>query len=614
MKDVCHNSADEILKHNNTIGYQIDLLFKLKKSAVLISKGGYGTGKTMNIKSLSPILKRSGFLCVGGSIEACQKQFEDFKSLGAKFHRKYEAAIHKDETHLIVNIDTLYKVPGRYIYLILDDFNYFINQLVNNSTEKRSNVHALIDRIKDSPFVIISDAYITDEMVRIIKFLRQDVIIREDIFQAHTNKQIYVIMDQLIWFDMIFRDILQGKKLVICCGSSTDIALKLNKLLCDLCKTICYTSSTSIIGNVHEKWKDYDCFIYSSILEAAICFDELHFDKIYGHFSTLGVDPASAAQMLFRTRQCKTGDINIYVEEAEGNDPFPADIRTFQEARNHILNMSIPNCVDDLPSIIAISYAPLKYDLNHLYIDIYATVKYRKHIEMQDYLWSLLEIIKIQGVKLEKIIDEKEYKIMCGFNDVEFNEYMYNIMNITTPQKSHINYGLLNKISKKMGINNLDKLLLNQKGSDTRISKVPYNISAENSDSTNSAVESSSNTLSKLDAQTGQSSHDILDHAEFEHYGVLTNQSLSDEQYTIEQGKTCFRADIMINNECKACLLGEYKCEHCNINNLNTIEETTNGLCESCSIIYCRCDLCQKIIESLNGSICSMCKISIRFK
>jgi predicted GIY-YIG superfamily endonuclease len=397
---------------------------------ILFYKAPCGLGKTELIKIYLDLMPaNASVLCICGRILLSQKQVEDFKSIGMESYQHHNGII-KNVHRLAVTIDSLYWVRGRYDYIILDEVSYTLNQLVIFSKEKERNVNALIERIYATPRIIVADAYLANTTINIFRLLRHnnEIIIYENNFPIHSDKTVFVYTKETIWFDALYRDIKEGKKLIICCGVKDKVAKLLERELSKLCRTICYTSDSVILGDPTTEWDQYDAVIFTSVIEAGNCFTKLHFDKVYGNFTTQSFGPESAAQMVFRARQTHTGHINLVVKQANWNNRIPDNIKTYEQAREYFINLS-KDSENNIFDFLTVSVLENDINSNHPYIDIYTDVKFRENMGKRYYLHHVLKLLKYNGVQWGEYIDEPRYQEILKISTTEFKSLMVEIKN-----------------------------------------------------------------------------------------------------------------------------------------------------------------------------------------
>ena len=437
--------GSHIVHSDSTLPSIQSLVGELKRF-VLLLKAPCGLGKTLRIieflNYLISLAKQEGisFLCVCSRIVLSKKQLEDLKELGVEHYQNFTGLI-KNVNKLIVTIDSLHRVRGRYDIIIFDEFSYTMSQLVNFSKNKEKNIDALIERITHTDKIIVADAYLMDPSIRIFEELRpkEEIIFYENNYPVHQNKTVHVYDSSNIWYDEIFRDISEGKKLVICCGSKENIALTLEKILSPLCTLACYTSDDAIENDPTTEWDQYQVVIYTSVLEAGNSFTKLHFDKVYGNFTTWSFGPESAAQMVYRARQTTTGEIHLFVDQTGWNDKIPDHIKTYNEINRYIIEDS-NDMREELFGSIRMSYLVATIDVNHPYTYIYTDVRYRENIGKRRYLRNLLALLKSSGVKWGSFIDKSAYMRKYDMNKALYKAHMEQVYETLKTERFTIKY------------------------------------------------------------------------------------------------------------------------------------------------------------------------------
>lgn len=398
-------------------------------------------------EAISKVPKGKSFLAICPRISLALKQVEDFMlSIESKHNAKY----YQDELNktnmwiknvrrLIVTIDSLYRVVGTYEYLILDEFTYSLFQLIKFSKNKRENIEALDTRLKITPKIIVADAFVDDNTINILKKVRidkNDVIIYENHHPKHSEKTVNVFANKELMLKSIYNSIEQGKRIIIAHGSKNGANNLADKLRSDIVKIYkgdqlptsddknkykikVYTSDEAIKVNPTKEWDLFDGIIYTSVIECGSSYTGLRFHKTYGIFTKSSFGPQSAGQMLFRSRAVIDNEINICVTGHHMSNRYPSTIKNLNQLKVYIMDKS-EAARDELMNVIRLSSVSDKLDYNHIYFDMYCVIEYRELIGKRDYLWNLLELLKLQGVKFGKYIDSEYY---MEVNQIDNKEY-----------------------------------------------------------------------------------------------------------------------------------------------------------------------------------------------
>lgn len=412
--------------------------------AAIVAPLGFGKTEVINseLTRLGINNKTSSFLMVAARITLNKKQQRDMAAMTGVI--TYDDVENSDirGSRILVTYNSLYRVKGKFDFLVLDEYLMTLSQAVefNDSNSSNRNVdknfRALMERIKLTPKVIIADAFLKESSLKLLRKLRDDVIVYQNGYPKHETKNVNVISDITLAYLMINNDVKNRLKLVISCGSR-DTVKGLAKILSqlpfvkiykgddipdekdkDCYKVKYYTSKEVIRVDPTEEWAShvYDCAIHSSVLESGNSFAEKYFDKAYGLFTGRSFGPDPAAQMLLRARVTKLEEINICVQD--GYNEFPESVQTKDQMKDYIVNKNA-DMRRALFNVIPMSVVTEEMDYNDNYFEVFTDVKYRGMIGKRNYLWTLLGNIKKQGIKFGKYIDEGEYAKM---NNIQYDD------------------------------------------------------------------------------------------------------------------------------------------------------------------------------------------------
>ncbi|CAH6419987.1 Hypothetical protein HVR_LOCUS1044 [uncultured virus] len=378
-------------------------------------------------------------LIVYANISLIEEQLNDLRTLGFRSYSDIKTLIIRDRLS-IVTVDLAHRIQSNYDYLILDEFTMTLAQMVefnNNHTDQ--NCNALIEKIKCTPKVIITDSLITDSSIDILRRYRDDVMVYENRFQKHTMKTVNVINEYPIAYQCIFDDVKKRLKLAIAFGDKdtgkavANATTKYQNVKIykgneqpglndgQFYKVKYYMADEKYETDPVTEWHLFDCVIYTGAIKAGNSFTLEHFDKFYGLFtaksfgkqiehsftgrSCASFGPDVAAQMTLTVGTTKSNEINICVK-GKYNE-FPQYVKTKRDLDIYIKNKD-KTARDSLFNIIPMSYCNEPIDYNHPYYQIHLDVKYRGMIGKRNYIPKLLSYLKMQGVKFGREIDFEE--------------------------------------------------------------------------------------------------------------------------------------------------------------------------------------------------------------
>ena len=417
-----------------------------KKNYLLFMKTACGMGKTELIKYI--LQTSNSYLYVVGRVLLGKKLHNDTKLQvtkkredgtsftewvnEAKFYADYASDTEITVNKGIVTIDSLWRVKGKFEYLILDECSYAINQLVTFSDKKAPNSNLLLQMLEKVPKVIVADACLKQSTVNMLANIRNrnDVTIYENHYPKHSDKRINEVGSVGILYAMIEESVRKRENIIIPIGSASkaeDIAENLKYLGCAIYredevpnpnerryKVKIYTGNDRKFGDPTGEFDQYNCIIFTSVLEAGNSFTKRHFHKEYAYFTSDTFGPCSAVQMTLRSRQYIDGEIYVFVRQT--SDKYPSNVIT-QDDMKHYIKYDSAKLRSELREGVKLTYDNedgIAIDFDDKYFDLFAEEKYRDMIGKRNYADNTMKEFKFQGMAYGKCIDEDEYCTISG--------------------------------------------------------------------------------------------------------------------------------------------------------------------------------------------------------
>jgi hypothetical protein len=206
-----------------------------------------------------------------------------------------------------------------------------------------------------------------------------------------------MISGNSIRYWIVTSDIHQKRRLCIACGNR-EITRALRKALStEIYKDKEAPSEANITSGIYKikyyiadnmpsmdpatEFIQFDCIIFTSVIEAGTNFIDSHFDATYGFFSGRSFRPRSVCQMLLRVRQTTSNRIYICINGYQPN--YPAWVRAKRDLINYI-KYHDTNMRKDLLNVIKTSYVTEGIDYDHAYFDYFTDVKHRDMIDKRN--------------------------------------------------------------------------------------------------------------------------------------------------------------------------------------------------------------------------------------
>lgn len=222
---------------------------------------------------------------------------------------------------IIVQIDSLYRVRGKYDYVILDEVVYTLNHLIRFPERKKEIADNLIRLINNAKKIIVLDALLDDGVIDFLKSFNRSIMILHNTYKSFTNRTVNMYLTSSDGFIAdVRRRALKGLKL--CCPStSKKVADKLYDILVKINISTCrITSSTDKTPTAD--WNKYQVLIYTPTVTAGLSFNELYFDDLVCYFTNKSCNAMLSAQMMMRVRETLNKNLTIYIRKVNISSRF----------------------------------------------------------------------------------------------------------------------------------------------------------------------------------------------------------------------------------------------------------------------------------------------------
>ena len=283
---------------------EIDDILKEKKTVSIISN--MDTGKTTAILKYikdNPELK---VLFVSFRRTLASKYVEDLKTAGLNF-TNYEDIKDNDFNsyqypRLICQINSFWKVNGKYDLLILDEFSYTYNMIYAFCKINIFGVYnSFISYLSKCDKVFICDALLNQNNIDLINKFRPDNYVIKNLCQP--NKRKVMIYSKPVLETKIAKSIAEHKSgdapIIILSSSKIFLDKRILALVENANKKYIYINSKTEDFNVD--WKDYDVILYTPTICAGISI-ECDIKQIFCYFTSMSCAADICIQMLGRSR------------------------------------------------------------------------------------------------------------------------------------------------------------------------------------------------------------------------------------------------------------------------------------------------------------------------
>ncbi len=310
---------------------------------ILMIRSIMGSGKTFNTyKWLEEQIAKNKDLRVmvvsfRRSIE--NKYGEDLAHLGFEnyLHLDPKGGLSSEEhPRLIVQVNSLKRVSGKYDVLLLDEVSYTFDIVHGFCSDKSQVYETLKSYVKHTPKILCLDAYLTDANVEYMRDLRDEkkIAVVEN-KKTKDNGKTYVF-DYEQFMAKISKKVDDNKRIAIVSNSlqflENKIAPILDNAFTGTDKKYLIISSEAMKDKTKEEqdaiinknnWGKYDVVAYTPTVTAGISFEETGvFDSIFGYFCNKSATADIGTQMLFRIRYPICTDYTLHFNSIMDHDVF----------------------------------------------------------------------------------------------------------------------------------------------------------------------------------------------------------------------------------------------------------------------------------------------------
>ncbi|AMQ10679.1 putative helicase [Brazilian marseillevirus] len=222
---------------------------------------------------------------------------------------------------LVVQVDSLHRVFGKYDLLVFDEVTYTDSRLLCDVAQKTGCWKTFKQCVRNAKNVLLMDKNLNQTTIDLFEKLGAHCHVVRNEFKAHKDKKVQIHSGFLEFKEKLLEDLEKGTK--ICFASSSKKKLE---LLCREAKDrdfriLWYTGEGKSENVWLESWKNYDLVAYTPTISAGVSYEEEHFDKVYGYFSSRSCCAEEAEQMLFRVRNIAQKELVLAFDDRTSNCP-----------------------------------------------------------------------------------------------------------------------------------------------------------------------------------------------------------------------------------------------------------------------------------------------------
>tara|TARA_R110000803_G_scaffold210739_1_gene283560 strand:- start:1181 stop:4600 length:3420 start_codon:yes stop_codon:yes gene_type:complete len=316
----------EKIRSNETISKKNvgDYTDKLNKTDILCIRSNMGTFKTQNLKKTFGKYRRILMTTFRRSLAT---EFENiFGDYGFRNYEEFDGKIKGDR--IICQIDSLHKVRGEFDLVIHDELVGTLLHLHSFVKEKNKVWNAFNYYNKETNKVIVLDALLDKNSIRVMKNTNRKVYVLENTFKTLKDKKFKIITYEKQREAHIQRDILEMSKKgsVFVPTNSKTIGKKLFLFLQKEGVSVGLDDSDNEVNIPSSEWKNYKVFITTPTNIAGIsCNDS--FDECCPIFTNNSCNAIMASQMMRRVRNIKSDTYYIYNISKHMGGSFPTNYK-----------------------------------------------------------------------------------------------------------------------------------------------------------------------------------------------------------------------------------------------------------------------------------------------
>lgn len=406
----------------------------------IVVKSDTGTGKTTSFKSFIKSIDNNKykFISIVSRISLGLEQYETFNEAGIDCGY-YENDQYDPDDNYVIQIDSLMKL--RYWddigatdnnILFLDEFNSIIKHLITSETLAKNGVRIpimdlLINLIRYSKYVIMTDADISDSAMMFIKFatdyekysekLNDKLLFIENEYKHNNGKK----AEEIFSIDTLINKMKNTKKWICPCDEARS---------CDMLKEQIGDPNILVITSKTNKrynWDEHDRIIFSP--KVIYGLDSVMERPVFCFYQETTIDPRDMLQQinrnrnitklyyLFQRKKCRNVDFNTFQDCVEDTD----NLKKWCD-KNNYLHQEISRVHPIFKEIFNI----LKYNKDCYESNPYA--HFKELLGIRGFIDTTL-IYQSSVKKTKQLLKEDKERLINSINkDMEFvikmNEYI----------------------------------------------------------------------------------------------------------------------------------------------------------------------------------------------
>ena len=272
------------------------------------------THKTQSLKSIIDKYPKIVYISFRRSLShEINSQFSEY---GFVSYEDVDGAIY--DARVIVQIDSLHRLRGKYNLIIMDEALYTLNHLVSFCKEKDVITDTLKKLYENCQHTVVCDALLDNKTINYIKALDNSKVCKtiENTYKPFTHKNVNYCNVNIHEHNKIILHIgnmIEKYGKIYIPTNSQRFGEKLYDYYKDDYNVLLIDKNTEYIP-CSSTWKNYDMVICSPTVGAGISCNDT-FGKTICYFTNNSCDASLSAQMILRVRNTKCESIDIFICE-----------------------------------------------------------------------------------------------------------------------------------------------------------------------------------------------------------------------------------------------------------------------------------------------------------
>jgi hypothetical protein len=449
---------------DNIISHFID---KHQAQKALAINSTYSTGKTKYLSSIFEEYDRkfTNILIISYRKSLTSEFLHNFDKYG---FISYQTKLF-EAPRIVCQVESLHKLYDKltknlrkYDLVVIDEITSVLHHFVSDTIKyKEETFSILLYIIRNSSKLIVLDGDFGNMAYDFLLMFDKKPVVLENTIQKNKKRFIY-IKSESIFINKLEADLglvatnkkaIKKHNILLICMSSA-IAKKYYETYKDKCKTILFCSDSddaikNKLNDVENTWNKYQLVIFTPCIESGVNFNKPHFYKQYVILAQQSVSQRGLMQMLGRSRQFESYDVNVYLNNFRFN--VINNLYTFDEMVNyqdHVKSKNPEKCTLEYDIINAHNLVEENNKCKMIFVAHYITICLAKGCtyEFNDdegvKLGKSTHTTDLMNIKNAKLISHSDANHINGLiyqrvateeQKIQFKKYLYaTIWNIYT--------------------------------------------------------------------------------------------------------------------------------------------------------------------------------------